>query len=206
MNALEVPEIKVYLNIYDLNTANTYLRCLGLGIYHTGIQFFDSEFTFGHHDGTQTGVFESEPRQACHGRFRESICFGTTHLSIEEVLDAIEELKADYIGCSYNVYTKNCNHFSEDLCRKLTNKNVPKYLNRLAKISAPFRCILPKSFGNKADTVQHRANHRKKDSIHLNSNRIMKKKTLPGETQNQSQAEKLSLTNHDEKNESSSIA
>jgi len=202
MQTLEIPEIKVFLNIYDINPVNNYLHSFGLGAYHTGIQFFDTEFAFGFHSGSHSGVYESEPRESVQGKFRESICLGTTHLGVEEILDAIEELKIEYIGCSYNIFTKNCNHFSNDLSKKLTNKTIPKYLNRLAGISYYVRCFIPKCILNINNTMPSKIRHGKKDSMHLNSKRIRKNRKLQTDTQNQSQGERLSLTNHDEKNES----
>lgn len=29
--------LKIYLNIYDFTTVNTYLSCVGIGGYHTGV-------------------------------------------------------------------------------------------------------------------------------------------------------------------------
>ncbi len=199
---LDIPEIKIFLNIYDINTLNPWLHPFGLGAYHTSIQFFDTEFSFGFHSGSHSGVYETEPRRSCEGKFRQSISLGTTLLSIEEILDAIEELKVEYIGCSYNLFTKNCNHFTNDLCLKLMNQPIPSYLNRLASISYYVRCFIPKSLTNiKNPVAANNAKHRKKDSINLNSKRMHRKKKIPTDAQNQSQVEKLSLTNHDERNE-----
>jgi len=198
---LEIPEIKVFLNIYDLNPLNNYLHPFGLGAYHTSIQFFDTEFSFGFHGGSHSGVYETEPRQSCDGRFRQSISLGTTLLSIEEILDAIEELKIEYIGCSYNLFTKNCNHFTNDLCKKLMKRPIPSYLNRLAAISYYVRCFVPRSLVDTKNHVPSNQRHKKKDSINLNSRRMKGKKKIPTDAQNQSQVEKLSLTNNDEKNE-----
>jgi len=202
MTSLEIPEIKIFLNIYDINPLNNYFHSFGLGAYHTGIQFFDTEFAFGFHSGSHSGVYESEPRQSVQGKYRESICLGTTHLSVEEILDAIEELKIEYIGCSYDIFRKNCNHFSNDLSIRLTNKSIPKYLNRLAGISYYIRCLIPQSIMNANNPMPSNIRHHKKDSMKLNSKRIRKHRKLQTDTQNQSQGERLSLTNHDEKNES----
>ena len=50
---------------------------------------------------------------------------GETKLSVFEIEDVIEEIKIEYIGCSYDVFNKNCNHFSDEFCRKLTGNGTP---------------------------------------------------------------------------------
>ena len=141
-----LPELKIYLNIYDIHPLNYYLHPLGIGAYHTGVQLFDVEFAFGAHESSSTGVYESDPKLSIQAKFRESIYLGITTLSVDEILDAIEELKIEYVGCTYNLFNKNCNHFSNDLCKSLLNKGIPKYLNRLATLSGFLRCLLPRDF------------------------------------------------------------
>jgi PPPDE putative peptidase domain len=39
--------------------------------------------------------------------------------------------------------TRNCNHFTADLCHRLTGKTVPGWINRAAKLGTMFPCVLP---------------------------------------------------------------
>lgn len=54
---------------------------------------------------------------------------------IEDVRRVMEEeLASVYIGTAYNLITKNCNHFCNDACIKLTGNPIPSWVNRLARI------------------------------------------------------------------------
>jgi hypothetical protein len=55
----------------------------------------------------------------------------------------------DFIGNTYNLIKKNCNHFSEALCQKLLGKSIPAYVNRLAYFGALVPCLLPENLGVK---------------------------------------------------------
>ena len=48
---------------------------------------------------------------------------------------------------SYNILTKNCNHFSDALVRRLLAKPIPGYLNRLAMLGGCCGPCLPPSLG-----------------------------------------------------------
>ena len=37
----------------------------------------------------------------------------------------------------------NCNHFSSDLCARLTGEPAPAWINRLAAIAVSLHCLLP---------------------------------------------------------------
>lgn len=95
---------------------------------------YDIEYAFGAHDFPTSGVFEVEPRQCPGFRFRKSIFIGTTHLNPHQVRDFMEHQAANYCGDTYHLVAKNCNHFCEDICYKLTGKRIPKWVNRLARI------------------------------------------------------------------------
>lgn len=50
----------------------------------------------------------------------------------------MEKLAEDYPGNAYNLITKNCNHFCNDVCVRLTGKPIPKWVNRLARLGMHF--------------------------------------------------------------------
>ena len=93
-----------------------------------------AEYAFGAHDFPASGVFEVEPRQCPGFKFRKSIFMGITYLDPREVREFMEQQSGNYYGDTYHLIIKNCNHFSDDICHKLTGKRIPKWVNRLARI------------------------------------------------------------------------
>ncbi|KAM7254235.1 hypothetical protein ACFE04_031917 [Oxalis oulophora] len=135
--------VPVYLNVYDLTPFNVYAYWLGLGVFHSGVQVHGVEYAFGAHEYPTTGIFEAEPKQ-CEGfTFRKSILIGKTDLSPAQVRGVMEELAEEYKGIAYNLITKNCNHFCNDACARLTGNPIPSWVNRLARIGFFCNCVLP---------------------------------------------------------------
>ncbi|KAG6739232.1 hypothetical protein POTOM_056823 [Populus tomentosa] len=135
--------VPVYLNVYDLTTINGYAYWVGLGIYHSGVQVHGVEYGFGAHDHPTTGIFEVEPKQCPGFMFRKSILIGRTDLGPKEVRVFMEKLAQEFPGNTYHLITKNCNHFCNDVCLKLTGKKIPRWVNRLARIGFLCNCVLP---------------------------------------------------------------
>lgn len=102
----------------------------------------DVEYAYGAHEQATTGIFEGEPRQCPGFRFRKSILIGRTELGAKEVRSLMEKLAEDYTGNAYHLISKNCNHFCNDACLRLTGKPIPRWVNRLATLgrlpSTPF--------------------------------------------------------------------
>lgn len=48
-----------------------------------------------------------------------------------------------FLGPSWNLLTNNCNHFTSYLCKQLTGKAAPAWLNRAAKIGVKVPCFVP---------------------------------------------------------------
>lgn len=146
----------VYLNVYDLTPMNGYVYWVGLGIFHSGVEVHGVEYAFGAHDYSSSGVFEVEPRQCPGFKFRKSIFIGVTKLDPCQVREFIERQAASYNGDTYHLISKNCNHFCNDTCYKLTGKKIPKWVNRLAKLGSSFNCMLPEAL--KVAAVEHDPN------------------------------------------------
>lgn len=92
------------------------------------------EYAFGAHEYSTTGIFEGEPKQ-CEGfTFRKSILIGHTNMTPGDVRVVMEDFASKYRGISYNLITKNCNHFCNDACVRLTGSPIPSWVNRLARI------------------------------------------------------------------------
>ncbi|KAJ1413134.1 PPPDE putative peptidase domain [Sesbania bispinosa] len=126
--------VPVYLNVYDLTTMNGYAYWLGLGVYHSGVQVHGIEYGFGAHEHDTTGIFEVQPRHCPGFTFRKSILIGTTDLGPRDVRAFMEKLAQEYSGNTYHLISKNCNHFCDDVCVKLTGKSIPRWVNRLARL------------------------------------------------------------------------
>ncbi|GFP82772.1 desi-like protein at4g17486 [Phtheirospermum japonicum] len=135
--------VAVHLNVYDLSSINGYAYWLGLGVYHSGVQVDEVEYAFGAHEYPTTGIFEGEPKNCDGFTFRKSILIGWTNMSPGDVRGVMEELAEKYKGSAYNLITKNCNHFCNDACIKLTGNPIPNWVNRLARIGSLCHCIIP---------------------------------------------------------------
>ncbi|KAK9145015.1 hypothetical protein Sjap_004918 [Stephania japonica] len=107
--------VPVNLNVYDLHPINGSIYWLGLGLYHSGIQVHGVEYEFRGHDTPSTGIFRGKPRECPGLTFRKSILIGRTDLGPHEVHKFMEDLSKSYTGTSYNLITKNCNHFWNDV-------------------------------------------------------------------------------------------
>ncbi|KAH8400127.1 hypothetical protein KR215_007705, partial [Drosophila sulfurigaster] len=127
----------VILNVYDLFNVNGFVVPLGLGIFHTGIQVYGKEYTYGGHIYSNSGIFEMMPRTAefelgQHFHYRESIQLGYTQFSRDEVKRIVDQLGYQFTGNSYHLTSNNCNHFSDAMSRTLCGQQIPKWINRLA--------------------------------------------------------------------------
>ncbi|CDY39951.1 BnaC06g40290D [Brassica napus] len=175
--------VPVYLNVYDLTPINGYAYWFGLGVYHSGVEVHGIEYAYGAHEYPSTGIFEGEPKQ-CEGfTFRKSILIGKTDLGPLEVRATMEELSEIYKGSSYNLITKNCNHFCDEICIKLTGNPIPSWVNRLARIGFMCNCVLPATI----------------NATKLGNNRINQDKSCEAET------EKKKLTSGSSRESSTTI-
>ncbi|KAL8527993.1 hypothetical protein ACS0TY_005708 [Phlomoides rotata] len=135
----------LYLNIYDLTPINNYLYWFGCGIFHSGIEAHGLEYGFGAHEYPTSGVFEVEPRSCPGFIFRRSVLLGSIDLSRSEFRSFMEHISSNYHGDTYNLISKNCNHFTDEVCLRLTGKSIPGWVNRLARLGSFCNCLLPES-------------------------------------------------------------
>jgi hypothetical protein len=79
MAALTRPRVgvKVFLNVYDLSPANDWTHPIGMGAYHSGVEVYGAEWSF----GSGGGVFSCTPREAGGAKFREQVLLGEVRLS-----------------------------------------------------------------------------------------------------------------------------
>lgn len=146
---------------------------LGVSLLHSGVVINDREYAFGGHDRQGlTGVYWTKPRtEPPGGTFREEILHGFTYASDQEIEEIVREVcgtepltpcllfsqlpegdsanpecgqaSDEFLGPTYNLLTRNCNHFTSHLCSALTGQPAPKYLNRAASIGVALPCVVP---------------------------------------------------------------
>ena len=113
-----------------------------------------SEYSFGGHEFDYSGVFNCEPRKAEGAKFREAIVVGTTTWTSNEIASLVSSLSEEYVGSRYNLISRNCNHFAEDLAKRVTGNSIPGWVNRLAKIGYMFHCLVPPKLMGPGPVVQ----------------------------------------------------
>ncbi|ESQ53987.1 hypothetical protein EUTSA_v10025954mg [Eutrema salsugineum] len=137
--------VPVRLNVYDLTPMNVYGYWLGIGIYHSGLEVHGVEYGYGAHEQPSSGIFEVEPKKCPGFTFRKSILVGETEMRAKEVRSFMEKLSEEYQGNKYHLITRNCNHFCNHVCLKLTQNAIPSWVNRLARLGFLCNCVLPAS-------------------------------------------------------------
>ena len=50
------------------------------------------------------------------------------------------------MGREYDLLSKNCNHFTSELCFELTGRRAPGWLNRAAGVGVRLPCVVPKEW------------------------------------------------------------
>nr|CAB3487845.1 unnamed protein product [Digitaria exilis] len=137
----------VMLNVYDLTPMNNYLYWFGLGIFHSGVEVHGMEYGFGAHEFPTSGVFEVEPKSCPGFVYRRSVWMGTTDTSRAEFRSFVENLAGKYNGNTYNLISKNCNHFTDDISNPFFMSGLWTFLGSF------FNYLLPESI--QASTVRH---------------------------------------------------
>lgn len=74
------------------------------------------------------------------------ILHGFTVRPEAELESIIKEASDLFQGTSYNLLTKNCNHFTAYLCERLTGRAGPSWLNRAASIGVALPCVVPREW------------------------------------------------------------
>lgn len=149
----EPGSVKVKLNVYDLNPINLILSPVGVGLYHSGIEINDTEYSFASKAG---GIFRIEPKKARGVRFREQIEIGRLEEG-EEELDierALEVLRPNFQPSDYDLVTRNCNHFCDAFLQEILGKQLPGHVNRMSNVwtTANIEWVVPKTIRQSAPT------------------------------------------------------
>lgn len=126
----------VLLNVYEPPRGSG-TQVPGFGAFHTGVEVFGGEYSFS--DG---GINRHRTKWAPGDvwRYKETIKIGTTKLTKSEVQDAANEMKREMPGSSYDLVNRNCNHFSDAFCKRITQEKagIPGWVNRAARMGSTF--------------------------------------------------------------------
>lgn len=123
----------VYVHLYELNDTianlNVALDLLGLGgALHVGVEVLDTEWSFG-----TKGVSSSIPRRNQYYTYRQTVPMGRTQLPRCQVESTIAAMKQEWQRVKYDLFTRNCGTFCDQLCRRLGVGHLPKWVTRLSE-------------------------------------------------------------------------
>ncbi|PQE25960.1 UPF0326 hag1 protein [Rutstroemia sp. NJR-2017a BBW] len=150
-STLSLHKTDIVINVYDLlppGKVSSVLWTLGTSLLHSGVVINNREYAFGGHDRKgMTGVYWAKPRlEPPGGTFKCEILQGFTVSPQAEIDAIIKEASEVFQGTSYNLLSRNCNHFTSYLCERLTGRPAPGWLNRAASIGVALPCMVPKEW------------------------------------------------------------
>ncbi|KAH9603497.1 hypothetical protein KSS87_010013 [Heliosperma pusillum] len=121
-----------YLEAFAIVVVNCdlWLSLLGM-VYYDIVVYGDDEWSFGFCE-QGTGVFSCPSTKNPMYTYREKIVLGQTNQSIFKVNQILRELSREWPGVSYDLLSRNCNHFCDELCEKLGVPKLPGWVNRFA--------------------------------------------------------------------------
>ncbi|KAE8773488.1 desumoylating isopeptidase 2 [Hordeum vulgare] len=91
----------------------------------------EEEWSFGFCENG-SGVFSCPVSKNPMYTYRERIVLGETECTIATVNRILRELSRDWPGHSYDLLSRNCNHFCDVLCDRLGVPKLPGWVNRFA--------------------------------------------------------------------------
>ncbi|KAK4174223.1 PPPDE putative peptidase domain-containing protein [Triangularia setosa] len=159
-STLSLQKTEITIHVYDLlppgKLSNT-LWYFGTSLLHSGVVLNNKEYAYGGHDRPGlTGVYWTKPLTLPPGgTFRTEILHGFTLATEAEVDSIIRKASEEFLGTSYNLLTKNCNHFTSYLCERLTGRPGPGWLNRAASIGVALPCVVPREWIEAPDFETH---------------------------------------------------
>lgn len=114
---------------------NLLVSCNIGGILHGAIELYGYEYSFGYcPEGT--GVYRCKPTKNPMYRYRSAHSLGLTSVSQDDLRGIIRTLMHTWQGTSYDLITRNCCHFCEELatvirCASTSPKrrNTPTHLH-----------------------------------------------------------------------------
>ncbi|KAL0467041.1 thioredoxin [Neurospora intermedia] len=134
----------VHLLVYDLSRGLAKQMSVGLlgfqldAVYHTSIQLNGKEYVY---DGNIVSII---PGSSHLGRPLEEMYLGKTELPMEVIEEYLDSLREIYTVETYDLWTHNCNNFSNDLATFLLGKGIPDYIVNMPQtvLSSPMGQML----------------------------------------------------------------
>ncbi|KIN01791.1 hypothetical protein OIDMADRAFT_122192 [Oidiodendron maius Zn] len=150
-STLSLQKTEIIINVYDLlppGKIASILWTVGVSLLHSGVVINGREYAYGGHDQRDvTGVYWTKPRtEPPGGTFKCEILHGFTVRPQDDIDTILKEASEAFLGTSYNLLNKNCNHFTQYLCEKLTGRSGPGWLNRAASIGVALPCVVPRDW------------------------------------------------------------
>ena len=126
----------VYLNVYHLTFLNYFLQLLGFGFFHTSLEINDTEYSFKLCSGDESGIFFNKFKDGIDKKWlKEKIYLGKTSYDFNSVNEIFKLHIPFWLGKSYDLFKKNCNHFTKFFACLLLRMdevvNFPEYVNRI---------------------------------------------------------------------------
>ena len=128
----------VKLHIYDISgglakeLSQSLLGTQLDGIWHTGVVIYGKEYFFG--GGIQ--CVNSFAMQQQIGMPTKVEIIGKTEIPKEIFQEFVESIRSKYTSETYDLFTHNCNNFSDELCEFLIGAGIPNYILNLPNVCA----------------------------------------------------------------------
>ncbi|XP_003383659.1 PREDICTED: desumoylating isopeptidase 1-like [Amphimedon queenslandica] len=132
---------KVQVYIYDLSMGlASQFSALFLGkqingIWHTGIVVYGKEWFYG-----GEGIMHTHPGGTVMGPPHQVEDLGETDVPEEIFRDYLKDISAQFSNQTYNLFTNNCNTFSNEIAQFLTSRSIPEHISNLPQevLETPF--------------------------------------------------------------------
>jgi thioredoxin len=124
---------QVHLYVYDItngmakNLGHMLIGKFVEGVWHTSVVVFGKEFYFA------GGIVYDPPKTTPHGLPVKEIYLGDTELCPDDFMDYLKSISNEFTQNTYNIFDKNCNHFSNNVCEFLLGKGIPSDILNQAK-------------------------------------------------------------------------
>lgn len=121
---------QVRLNVYSATGSQSMA-------YHSGVEVHGTEYLYGGSTSGGSGVSLQRPRVPPPGsgwQFYQTVEIAPMQKSKAEVQSIVAELRAEFSAGSYDLVSRNCNHFSDAFCQRLCGQGIPSWVNALAGI------------------------------------------------------------------------
>jgi len=126
---------------------NYFLELVGCGIYHSTVNLFDTEYSFGFCENKiRSGIYQAD-KQANRQKFvlKEKIFLGFTLIEPENLYVLIDYISRFWMTTHYHPFNKNCNSFSYVFAKMLLGEVCfPSYVNRFVQSYHFLECIYEK--------------------------------------------------------------